>query len=133
MDFEITGEETQEQLEELMAKMGDIEVGGDNEESEDSAKHSGSGTSETVQNETGDKQTPPPGVGTEEEGQPQEDVKGILARDGKHVIPYDIPCLQMVQAGRPESIIICMIKKEYFVLFLCMVICPVSCCPAACV
>ncbi|EDA8687194.1 hypothetical protein KCE62_003484 [Salmonella enterica subsp. enterica serovar Newport] len=98
MDFEITGEETQEQLEELMAKMGDIEVGGDNEESEDSAKHSGSGTSETVQNETGDKQAPPPGVGTEEEGQPQEDVKGILARDGKHVIPYDV-----LEAERAEK------------------------------
>ncbi|EOV0253181.1 hypothetical protein ACOIWS_004911 [Salmonella enterica] len=112
MDFEITGEETQEQLEELMAKMGDIEVGGDNEESEDRAKHSGSGTSETVQNETGDKQTPPPGVGTEEEGQPQEDVKGILARDGKHVIPYDIPCPSMVRAGRLKSVFILMINNK---------------------
>lgn len=133
MDFEITGEETQEQLEELMAKMGEIEVEGDDEEPEDSAEHSDSETSETVQTDTGDKQAPTPGAGTEEEGQPQEDVKGILARDGKHVIPYDIPCLQMVQAGRAESIIICMIKKEYFVLFLCMAICPVSCCPVACV
>lgn len=133
MDFEITGEETQEQLEELMAKMGDIEVEGDIEEQEERAEHSDSETSETVQTDTGDKKAPTPGAGTDEEGQPQEDVKGILTRDGKHVIPYDIPCLQMVQAGRAESIIICMIKKEYFVLFLCMAICPVSCCPVACV
>ncbi|EHF6669275.1 hypothetical protein J2H33_000215 [Salmonella enterica] len=98
MDFEITGEETQEQLEELMAKMGDIEVGGDDEEAEDSTEHSGSESSETVQTETGDKQAPTPGAGTEEEGQPQEDVKGILARDGKHVIPYDV-----LEAERAEK------------------------------
>ncbi|EKQ9928103.1 hypothetical protein JJG61_005597 [Salmonella enterica subsp. enterica serovar Panama] len=98
MDFEITGEETQEQLEELMAKMGDIEVGGDDEEAEDNAEHSGSGTSETVQTETGDKQAPTPGAGTEEETQQQEAVKGILARDGKHVIPYDV-----LEAERAEK------------------------------
>lgn len=101
MDFEITGEETQEQLEELMAKMGDIEVGGDDEESEDNAEHSGSGTSETVQTETGDKQAPTPGAGTEEETQQQETVKGILARDGKHVIPYDI--LEAERTSRQQA------------------------------
>lgn len=101
MDFEITGEETQEQLEELMAKMGDIEVGGDDEEAEDSAEHSGSGTSETVQTETGDKQAPTPGAGTEEETQQQETVKGILARDGKHVIPYDI--LEAERTSRQQA------------------------------
>lgn len=98
MDFEITGEETQEQLEELMAKMGDIEVGGDDEEAEDSAEHTGSESSETVQTETGDKQAPTPGAGTEEETQQQETVKGILARDGKHVIPYDV-----LEAERAEK------------------------------
>ncbi|EDQ2394476.1 hypothetical protein RU50_005603 [Salmonella enterica subsp. enterica] len=98
MDFEITGEETQEQLEELMAKMGDIEVEGDIEEQEERAEHSDSETSETVQTDTGDKQAPPPGAGTEEEGQPQEEVKGILARDGKHVIPYDV-----LEAERAEK------------------------------
>ncbi len=133
MDFEITGEETQEQLEELMAKMGEIEVEGDDEEPEESAEHSGNEPSETVQTDTGDKQAPTPGAGTEEEEQPQEDVKGILARDGKHVIPYDIFCPLMVQAGRPGNATIRMIKKEYFVSFLCMAICPVSCCSAACV
>lgn len=112
MDFEITGEETQEQLEELMAKMGEIEVEGDDEEQEESAEHSDSETSETVQTDTGDKQTPTPGAGTEEEEQSQETVKGILARDGKHVIPYDIPCPLMVQSGRSESVIISMIKKK---------------------
>ncbi|EFP3676667.1 hypothetical protein HPX80_000023 [Salmonella enterica] len=98
MDFEITGEETQEQLEELMAKMGEIEAEGDDEEPEESAEHSDSETSETVQTDTGDKQAPTPGAGTEEEGQPQEDVKGILARDGKHVIPYDV-----LEAERAEK------------------------------
>lgn len=117
MDFEITGEETQEQLEELMAKMGDIEVGGDDEEAEDSAEHSGSGASETVQTETGDNQAPTPGAGTEEEGQPQEDVKGILARDGKHVIPYDLPCPSVVRAGRLKSVFILMINNK--ILFHC--------------
>lgn len=117
MDFEITGEETQEQLEELMAKMGEIEVEGDNEEQEERAEHSGSETSETVQTETGDKKAPTPGAGTDEEGQPQEDVKGILTRDGKHVIPYDIPCPLMAQADRLKSAIICMIRKN--ILFHC--------------
>lgn len=112
MDFEITGEETQEQLEELMAKMGDIEVEGDNEEQEERAEHSGSETSETVQTEKGDKKAPTPGAGTEEGEQLQEIVKGILTRDGKHVIPYDIPCSLMVQNDRPESVIIRMIKKK---------------------
>ncbi|ECI3890492.1 hypothetical protein AHV09_27700, partial [Salmonella enterica subsp. enterica] len=108
MDFEITGEETQEQLEELMAKMGEIEVEGDDEEPEDSAEHSDSETSETVQTDTGDKQAPTPGGGTEEEGQPQEDVKGILARDGKHVIPYDV--LEAERTGRQR------VEQEAFLL-----------------
>ncbi|HFD9218992.1 TPA: hypothetical protein ACF632_000476 [Salmonella enterica] len=108
MDFEITGEETQEQLEELMAKMGEIEVEGDDEEPEDSAEHSDSEASETVQTDTGDKQAPTPGAGTEEEGQPQEDVKGILARDGKHVIPYDV--LEAERTGRQR------VEQEAFLL-----------------
>lgn len=112
MDFEITGEETQEQLEALMAKMGELEVEGDDEEPEEGAEHSGSESSETVQTETGDKQAPTPGAGTEEEEQPQEDVKGILARDGKHVIPYDIPCPSMVRAGRLKSVFILMINNK---------------------
>ncbi|EBC2121942.1 hypothetical protein CWD08_21395 [Salmonella enterica] len=98
MDFDITGEETQEQMEALMAKVGEIEVEGDEEEREESAEHSGNEPSETVQTETGDKQAPTPGAGTEEEGQSQEAVKGILARDGKHVIPYDV-----LEAERAEK------------------------------
>lgn len=108
MDFEITGEETQEQLEELMAKMGEIEVKGDDEEPEESAEHLGSESSETVQTDTCDKQAPTPGAGTEEEGQPQEDVKGILARDGKHVIPYDV--LEAERTGRQR------VEQEAFLL-----------------
>ncbi|EIF4026171.1 TPA: hypothetical protein H2X24_004208 [Salmonella enterica] len=108
MDFEITGEETQEQLEELMAKMGEIEVKGDDEEPEESAEHPGSESSETVQTDTCDKQAPMPGAGTEEEGQPQEDVKGILARDGKHVIPYDV--LEAERTGRQR------VEQEAFLL-----------------
>lgn len=108
MDFEITGEETQEQLEELMAKMGEIEVKGDDEEPEESAEHPGSESSETVQTDTCDKQAPTPGAGTEEEGQPQEDVKGILARDGKHVIPYDV--LEAERTGRQR------VEQEAFLL-----------------
>ncbi|EDM1758447.1 hypothetical protein AH553_25580 [Salmonella enterica subsp. diarizonae] len=108
MDFEITGEETQEQLEALMAKMGEIEVKGDDEEPEESAEHPGSESSETVQTDTGDKQAPTPGAGTEEEGQPQEDVKGILARDGKHIIPYDV--LEAERTGRQR------VEQEAFLL-----------------
>lgn len=108
MDFEITGEETQEQLEALMAKMGEIEVKGDDEEPEDSTEHSDSETSETVQTDTGDKQAPTPGAGTEEEGQPQEDVTGILTRDGKHVIPYDV--LEAERTGRQR------VEQEAFLL-----------------
>lgn len=117
MDFEITGEETQEQLEELMAKMGDIEVEGDIEEQEERAEHSDSETSETVQTDTGDKKAPTPGAGTEEGEPSQENVKGILTRDGKHVIPYDIPCPLMAQADRLKIVIICMIKNN--ILFHC--------------
>ncbi|HFW3090901.1 TPA: hypothetical protein ACIBE3_004570 [Salmonella enterica subsp. enterica serovar Reading] len=91
MDFEFTGEETQEQLEELMAKMGEIEVEGDDEEPEENAAPSGSEPSETVQTDTGDKQTPTPGADAEEE------VKGVLTKDGKHVIPYDVSCPQMTR------------------------------------
>ncbi|MGG6129360.1 hypothetical protein ACQSGE_23245 [Salmonella enterica] len=108
MDFEITGEETQEQLEELMAKMGDIEVEGDDEEPEESAEHSGSEPSETVQTDTGDKQAPTPGAGTEEGEQSQEDVKGVLTRDGKHVIPYDV--LEAERTGRQR------VEQEAFLL-----------------
>ncbi|EJM3641579.1 hypothetical protein NOH45_000394 [Salmonella enterica] len=108
MDFEITGEETQEQLEELMAKMGEIEVEGDDEEQEESAEHPDSESSETVQTDTCDKQAPTPWAGTEEEGQPQEDVKGILARDGKHVIPYDV--LEAERTGRQR------VEQEAFLL-----------------
>ncbi|HCM1919297.1 TPA: hypothetical protein N3A33_005398, partial [Salmonella enterica subsp. salamae serovar 28:r:e,n,z15] len=95
MDFDITGEETQEQLEELMTKVGDIEVEGNEEEN---AEHSGSESSQRVQTDTGDKQAPTPGAGTEEEVLSQEEVKGILARDGKHVIPYDV-----LEAERAEK------------------------------
>ncbi|MGG5932564.1 hypothetical protein ACQSDP_23295 [Salmonella enterica] len=108
MDFEITGEETQEQLEELMAKMGDIEVEGDNEEQEERAEHSGSETSETVQTDTGDKKAPTPGAGTEEGEPSQENVKGILTRDGKHVIPYDV--LEAERTGRQR------VEQEAFLL-----------------
>lgn len=108
MDFEITGEETHEQLEELMAKMGEIEVKGDDEEPEESAEHPGSESSETVQTDTCDKQAPTSGAGTEEEGQPQEYVKGILARDGKHVIPYDV--LEAERTGRQR------VEQEAFLL-----------------
>ncbi|ECK8875092.1 hypothetical protein AH715_003450 [Salmonella enterica subsp. enterica] len=108
MDFEITGEETQEQLEALMAKMGEIEVKGDDEEPEESAEHPGSESSEKVQTDTGDRQATTPGAGTEEERQPQEDVTGILARDGKHVIPYDV--LEAERTGRQR------VEQEAFLL-----------------
>lgn len=108
MDFEITGEETQEQLEALMAKMGEIEVKGDDEEPEESAEYPGSESSEKVQTDTGDRQATTPGAGTEEERQPQEDVTGILARDGKHVIPYDV--LEAERTGRQR------VEQEAFLL-----------------
>ncbi|HEC8369052.1 TPA: hypothetical protein ACTALY_000076 [Salmonella enterica subsp. enterica serovar Muenchen] len=98
MDFEFTGEETQEQLEELMAKMGEIEVEDDDEEPEENAVPSGGEPSETVQTDTGDKQTPTPGAGAEGGEPPQEEAKGILTRDGKHVIPYDV--LEAERTGR---------------------------------
>ncbi|EGQ7595632.1 hypothetical protein I6R01_003851 [Salmonella enterica subsp. enterica serovar Cerro] len=90
MDFEITGEETQEQLEALMAKMGSIEIVDDEEGQDTVTERSVREPTETVQTETGDTEAPTPGATTEEEGKSQEDVKGILARDGKHVIPYDV-------------------------------------------
>lgn len=111
MDFEITGEETQEQLEALMEKMGEIEVEGGDEGQEEGAEHSGSETSDAAQTETGDTKAPTPGAGTEDEGTLQENVKGILTRDGKHVIPYDVPCPLMVQSDRQKFVIMYMIIK----------------------
>ncbi|EAZ4510946.1 hypothetical protein CAM24_19270 [Salmonella enterica] len=98
MDFEITGEETQEQLEALMAKMGDIDIEDNDGEAEESAEHTGSEASETVQTDTGDTQAPTPGAGTGEEEPPQDTSKGVLTRDGKHVIPYDV--LEAERSGR---------------------------------
>lgn len=105
MDFEITGEETQEQLNTLLDKVMEVEVSdepedaltGDDQEGLFSTE-SGDNNAEQVQNTTGDKQAPTPGAGTEEETQQQEAVKGILARDGKHVIPYDV-----LEAERAEK------------------------------
>ncbi len=111
MDFEITGEETQEQLEALMAKMGSIEIVDDEEGQDTVTERSVREPTETVQTETGDTEAPTPGATTEEEGKSQEDVKGILARDGKHVIPYDVPCPLMVQADRQKIVVMYMIVK----------------------
>lgn len=118
MDFEITGEETQEQLSALLDKVMDVEVSDEpkdaltgNDQEGLFSTEGGGNNAEQVQNTTGDKQAPTPGAGTEEEGQPQEEVKGILARDGKHVIPYDIPCPLTVQADRQECVIMRMIIK----------------------
>lgn len=124
MDFEITGEETQEQLNTLLDKVMEVEVSdepedaltGDDQEGLFSTE-SGDNNAEQVQNTTGDKQAPTPGAGTEEETQQQEAVTGILARDGKHVIPYDIPCPSVVRAGRLKSVFILMINNK--ILFHC--------------
>lgn len=105
MDFEITGEETQEQLNALLDKVMDVEVSDEpkdaltgNDQEGLFSTEGGDNDAEQVQNTTGDKQAPTPGAGTEEEGQQQEEVKGILARDGKHVIPYDV-----LEAERAEK------------------------------
>ncbi|HCL5312907.1 TPA: hypothetical protein N2G38_005320 [Salmonella enterica] len=124
MDFEITGEETQEQLNALLDKVMDVEVSdepkgaltGDDREGLFSTEGEDN-NAEQVQNTTGDKQAPTPGAGTEEEEQSQETVKGILAKDGKHVIPYDIPCPLMAQADRLKNVNIFMIIKN--ILFHC--------------
>lgn len=105
MDFEITGEETQEQLNALLDKVMEVEVSdepkdaltGDDREGLFSTENEDNNAGQ-VQNTTGDKQAPTPGAGTEEEEQSQETVKGILAKDGKHVIPYDV-----LEAERAEK------------------------------
>ncbi|EBP4586424.1 hypothetical protein VH79_25270 [Salmonella enterica] len=108
MDFEITGEETQEELDALMAKMGSVEIVDDEEGQDTGTERSVSEPTETVQTETGDTEAPTPGATTEEEGKSQEDAKGILARDGKHVIPYDV--LEAERTGRQR------VEQEAFLL-----------------
>ncbi|EEM1821195.1 hypothetical protein GKA92_24110 [Salmonella enterica subsp. enterica] len=110
MDFDITGDETPEQLEAMLEKIGDVDVGGNGPDE----PHEGATEnlpSEQTQTESGDNTVPTPGTRAAEE-KPQEEVKGILTRDGKHVIPYDIPCPLVMQDGRAESVIITMIKKK---------------------
>ncbi|ECG1392256.1 TPA_asm: hypothetical protein GNB58_004860 [Salmonella enterica subsp. houtenae serovar 45:g,z51:-] len=99
MDFDITGDETPEQLEAMLEKIGDVEVDGNGQE-EDQKGATDSPASEQTQTESGDNTVPTPGTRAAEE-KPQEEVKGILTRDGKHVIPYDV--LEAERAGRQRA------------------------------
>ncbi|EHM2355273.1 hypothetical protein KD625_002971 [Salmonella enterica subsp. enterica serovar Bonariensis] len=99
MDFDITGDETPEQLEAMLEKIGDVEVDGNGQE-ENQKEAANSPESEQTQTEAGDNTVPTPGTRAAEE-RPQEEVKGILTRDGKHVIPYDV--LEAERAGRQRA------------------------------
>ncbi|HBZ9864078.1 TPA: hypothetical protein MND73_000782 [Salmonella enterica subsp. houtenae] len=109
MDFEITGEETQEQLEAMFGKIGDVEFEENGEEEIREEKTDGHPDKQT-QNNTGDNVASTPDASAA--GNEPQVTGGVLTRDGKHVIPYDIPCSSAVQVDRAESVIIFMIKKK---------------------
>ncbi|EBS1324044.1 hypothetical protein D6T51_07855 [Salmonella enterica subsp. enterica serovar Muenchen] len=98
MDLEITGAETPEELEALLDKIGDIEVS-DDEQTGTPLPDKPDNHQPEVQ--TGDTVVPTPGTETDEGTGARDDQEpekgGILTRDGKHIIPYDIPCPGEVQ------------------------------------
>ncbi|EGI5052067.1 hypothetical protein CRQ31_07390 [Salmonella enterica subsp. enterica serovar Worthington] len=91
MDLEITGAETPEELEALLDKIGDIEVS-DDEQTETPLPDKPDNHQPEVQ--TGDTVVPTPGTETDEGTGARDDQEpekgGILTRDGKHIIPYDV-------------------------------------------
>lgn len=108
MEFELTGNETPEELETLLETLGDVDI---SDTTAASTPATATATPEITNQQTvtdqinatqtsaGDtsNDTPTPGVtaeqqnnGTSADNDPGVQPKGILSKDGKHVIPYDV-------------------------------------------
>ncbi|PWC10541.1 hypothetical protein [Brenneria corticis] len=113
VELDLTGNETPEELEALLDKLGDVDVSDDAGTApgntavaaENTGAQGTAGQADATQSNTGDTNTdtPTPGATTEQQqdagqGQQAEQPKSILSKDGKHVIPYDV-----LEAERAEK------------------------------
>ncbi|WP_236641568.1 hypothetical protein [Dickeya undicola] len=112
MELDLTGNETPEELEALLEKIGDVTIDdntallGSSSAAVTDTTGAQAVTTQTAvgQQNTGDNSsdTPTPGVKAEqqnaEQAQATQPTTGILSRDGKHVIPYDV-----LEAERAEK------------------------------
>ncbi|EOK6379106.1 hypothetical protein ACTD37_005276, partial [Escherichia coli] len=102
MDFEFTGEETPEQLEKMLEGLGDVDIDSHAQDvvTEDTTeKHA----DEEAQTQTGDNNVAPtPDASVEQTQDVKEpEAKGVLTRDGKHVIPYEV--LEAERSGKQRA------------------------------
>lgn len=102
MDFEFTGEETPEQLEKMLEGLGDVEIDGHEQEVVTEASTENH-ADEAAQTQTGDNTAAPtPDAGAEQTQDVKEpEAKGVLTRDGKHVIPYEV--LEAERSGKQRA------------------------------
>lgn len=113
VELDLTGNETPEELEAMLDKLGDVDVSDDAGSvpgnaaaaAENTGVQETAGQADATQSNTGDTKndTPTPGATTEQQqdagqGQQAEQPKSILSKDGKHVIPYDV-----LEAERAEK------------------------------
>ncbi|HBA6777687.1 hypothetical protein [Escherichia coli] len=102
MDFEFTGEETPEQLEKMLEGLGEVDVDVNEHESvtETSSENH---ADDTAQTQTGDNNTAPTPDASAEHLQDvkEPESKGVLTRDGKHVIPYEV--LEAERSGKQRA------------------------------
>ncbi|HIE1976333.1 TPA: hypothetical protein ACXKGF_004377 [Escherichia coli] len=102
MDFEFTGEETPEQLEKMLEGLGDVDI---EEHEQDSVTESSTddNADEAAQTQTGDNNVAPTPDASAEQTQDVKvpEAKGVLTRDGKHVIPYEV--LEAERSGKQRA------------------------------
>ncbi|EJZ3105276.1 hypothetical protein OHY71_000672 [Escherichia coli] len=102
MDFEFTGEETPEQLEKMLEGLGDVDIDSHAQDvvTEDTTEKN---ADEEAQTQTGDNNVAPtPDASVEQTQDVKEpEVKGVLTRDGKHVIPYEV--LEAERSGKQRA------------------------------
>ncbi|EMG9443862.1 hypothetical protein V5268_005171 [Escherichia coli] len=102
MDFEFTGEETPEQLEKMLEGLGDVDIDG-HEQYGVTEVATDSHEDEAAQTQTGDNNTAStPDASAEQTLDVKEpEAKGVLTRDGKHVIPYEV--LEAERSGKQRA------------------------------
>ncbi|HIB2463431.1 TPA: hypothetical protein ACWRBY_005115, partial [Escherichia coli] len=102
MDFEFTGEETPEQLEKMLEGLGDVDIDG-HEQDGVTEVATENHADEAAQTQTGDNTAAPTPDASAEQTQDvkEPEAKGVLTRDGKHVIPYEV--LEAERSGKQRA------------------------------
>ncbi|HFO8483757.1 TPA: hypothetical protein ACHK1E_004884 [Escherichia coli] len=102
MDFEFTGEETPEQLEKMLEGLGDVDIDG-HEQDGVTEVATENHADEAAQTQTGDNTAAPTPDASAEQTQDEKEpeAKGVLTRDGKHVIPYEV--LEAERSGKQRA------------------------------